>query len=77
MIDVIRREKPRLVFTPYPDDRHPDHARAGRLVTDAAFYAGTPQDRDEAPRAPAAADDLLLDGLSCQEPDFIVDVTAA
>ena len=41
VIDVIRREKPRIVFTPYPDDRHPDHRRAGQLVTDACYYAGT------------------------------------
>ena len=29
VIDVIRREKPRLVITSFPADRHPDHARAG------------------------------------------------
>lgn len=40
LIDVIRRARPSIVFAPYPDDRHPDHARAGRVVTDAAFYAG-------------------------------------
>ena len=40
LIDVIRATKPRLVFTSYPDDRHPDHTRAGNLVTTAAFYAG-------------------------------------
>ncbi|HYM61569.1 MAG TPA: bacillithiol biosynthesis deacetylase BshB1 [Thermoanaerobaculia bacterium] len=43
IIDVIRRTRPRLVFVSYPDDRHPDHARAGRVVTDAAFYAGLRQ----------------------------------
>jgi len=40
LIEVIRREKPRLILTSFPDDRHPDHRRAGELVTDAAFYAG-------------------------------------
>ena len=25
---------------PYPDDRHPDHTRTGRIVTEASFYAG-------------------------------------
>jgi bacillithiol biosynthesis deacetylase BshB1 len=43
LIDVIRRCRPRLVFSPYPDERHPDHARAGRLITDSAFYAGLRQ----------------------------------
>ena len=40
LIDVIRLYRPQLVFAPWPDERHPDHARAGQLVTDAAFYAG-------------------------------------
>src|SRR5439155_163362 len=34
VVDLIRRERPRLILTSYPEDRHPDHARAGRLVTD-------------------------------------------
>jgi N-acetylglucosamine malate deacetylase 1 len=40
IVQVIRRHRPKVVFAPYPEDRHPDHARAGRIVTDAAFYAG-------------------------------------
>ena len=40
VIEAIRRHKPSLIFAPWPDERHPDHARTGRLVTDAWFYAG-------------------------------------
>jgi bacillithiol biosynthesis deacetylase BshB1 len=40
LIASIRRERPRLILTSYPDDRHPDHRRAGQIVRDAAFYAG-------------------------------------
>lgn len=40
VIDAIRRSEPRIVFTSYPEDRHPDHARAGRLVAEASYYAG-------------------------------------
>ncbi len=43
VIEFIRRSRPRLVFAPWPDERHPDHVRAGRLVTDASFYAGLRQ----------------------------------
>lgn len=43
VIDVVRRTRPKIVFTPYPDDRHPDHTRTGQLVTEAAFYAGLKQ----------------------------------
>jgi len=40
LIEIIRATRPRLVFTAFPDDRHPDHTRAGKLVTESAFYAG-------------------------------------
>ena len=40
LIEVIRKFRPEIVFAPWPDERHPDHARAGQLVTDASFYAG-------------------------------------
>lgn len=40
LIEVIRRYRPQIVFAPWPDERHPDHARAGELVTSASFYAG-------------------------------------
>jgi bacillithiol biosynthesis deacetylase BshB1 len=40
LISVIRRARPRLVLAPHREDRHPDHVRASRLVTDAAWYAG-------------------------------------
>ena len=43
IIDTIRRWRPQLVFAPWPDERHPDHARAGRLIAEAAFYAGLRQ----------------------------------
>ena len=40
LIEIIRATRPRLIFTSFPDDRHPDHTRAGKLVTESAFYAG-------------------------------------
>lgn len=40
LVDVIRRHQPGVIFAPWPDERHPDHVRTGRIVTDAAFYAG-------------------------------------
>ncbi len=43
VIEFIRRARPRLVFAPWPDERHPDHVRAGQLITDASFYAGLRQ----------------------------------
>lgn len=35
----IRRWKPRIVFAPYWEDRHPDHIACSRLVQEAVFNA--------------------------------------
>jgi N-acetylglucosamine malate deacetylase 1 len=40
IIDIVRRWRPSIVFAPWPDERHPDHVRSGRLVAEASFYAG-------------------------------------
>jgi bacillithiol biosynthesis deacetylase BshB1 len=40
VIEVVRRSRPRIVLAPWHEDRHPDHGRAHRLVTSAAWYAG-------------------------------------
>ena len=37
---LIRRTRPRVVAIPYWNDRHPDHAAASRVLTEAAFNAG-------------------------------------
>ncbi|MCF6137556.1 bacillithiol biosynthesis deacetylase BshB1 [Pseudalkalibacillus berkeleyi] len=37
---VIRQYKPKVVFIPYPKDRHPDHGNCTRLVEEAIFSAG-------------------------------------
>jgi bacillithiol biosynthesis deacetylase BshB1 len=36
----IRRHRPRVVAAPYWSDRHPDHAAASALITEAVFNAG-------------------------------------
>jgi bacillithiol biosynthesis deacetylase BshB1 len=43
VIEIIRGTTPSIVFVPYPNDRHPDHIYSGKLVTEAAFYAGLPK----------------------------------
>jgi bacillithiol biosynthesis deacetylase BshB1 len=76
VIEVIRREKPRLVLTSYPDDRHPDHARAGRLVTDAGYYAGLRKLTTVSP-AHRPQQVLYFSTFLVQEPSLLVDVTPA
>ena len=74
VIDVIRREKPRLVLTPYPDDRHPDHRRAGQLVTDAAYYAGTRKIETSHP-AHRPQQTIYFSTFDSRRPEFLVDVS--
>ena len=74
IIEVVRREKPRLVLAPYPDDRHPDHRRAGQVVTDAAFYAGL-RKLETAHPAHRPQQTLYFATFLPQPPQFVVDVT--
>lgn len=76
LIDLIRREKPRLILTSYPDDRHPDHRRAGDLVTDAAFYAGLRKIETAYP-AHRPQQTIYFSAAYMHPPSFVVDITAA
>ena len=76
VIAVIRRCRPSLVFTPYPDDRHPDHTRTGRLVTEASFYAGLKKLETDLPAHRPQATIYYLQNYMIP-PSFVVDVTAA
>ncbi|NHQ60703.1 bacillithiol biosynthesis deacetylase BshB1 [Chlorobium sp. BLA1] len=43
IIRVIRAFRPEVVFCNPPDERHPDHSKSSKLVTDACYYAGLKQ----------------------------------
>ena len=40
IIEQIRRFQPEIIITNITQDRHPDHGRAAKLVSDACFYSG-------------------------------------
>jgi bacillithiol biosynthesis deacetylase BshB1 len=40
VINVIRKYQPEIVLCNAPEDRHPDHGRSAKLVSDAAFLSG-------------------------------------
>lgn len=75
LIDEIRRARPRIVLAPYPEDRHPDHARAGALARDAAFYAGLRRIETAHP-AHRPQQVLYFSTMYEHRPDFVVDVSA-
>ena len=75
IIGLVRRWRPRLVVVSYPDERHPDHVRAGRVVTEASFYAGL---KSLETGLPAHRPETVLYYLQNYmfPPSFVVDVTA-
>lgn len=75
VVEVIRRLRPKIVLAPYPvDDRHPDHAAAGRLVRDACFLAGVSKTGEGAPHRPDRVYHYMLHHVF--EPTFVVDVSS-
>lgn len=40
LISAIRKYQPEIVFANILNDRHPDHGRAGHLISDACFLSG-------------------------------------
>jgi len=82
IIKVLRKYRPKIILCNAVSDRHPDHGRAAKLVTDACYYSGlvkietTADDgtiRQEAWR-PQAVYHYIQDNYI--HPDFVVDVTA-
>ena len=72
---VIRKYCPRLVFTAYPENSHPDHAAAGPLVSGAAYLSGLEKlDLEGEPHRPNRV--LYYDIPHKTVPSFIIDVTA-
>jgi N-acetylglucosamine malate deacetylase 1 len=40
VIEMIRKYQPEIILANAPEDRHPDHGRSAKLVSDAAFLSG-------------------------------------
>jgi len=80
IISIIRKCRPEVVFCNPPDERHPDHMKASRLVHDACYYSGLQRlltDTEEEKQHPHRPHHLLYYIQFKQlEPDIIVDVSA-
>jgi bacillithiol biosynthesis deacetylase BshB1 len=80
LIRVIRKYQPEIVLANAPEDRHPDHGRAARLIADAAFFSGlrkieTKGDDGKAQEAwrPKYVFHYIQDRYL--EPSFVVDIS--
>ncbi|NCT94633.1 MAG: bacillithiol biosynthesis deacetylase BshB1 [Chitinophagaceae bacterium] len=79
VIAIIRKYQPDIILANAPEDRHPDHGRSAKLVSDAAFLSGlrkieTVQDgqAQEAWR-PSYVFHYIQDRFI--QPSFVVDIT--
>ncbi len=76
MVRVIRRHKPKVIFTPHWDDPHPDHANTCRIVREAARLASMRRYDEEAGQAPMKVATIAHAVYSrLVVPSFVVDVS--
>ena len=87
VVDCLREHRPRLVVAPDPEDAHPDHVEASRLVERACYLAGLARfgadlrggEQDPGGRPERHRPERLLFALyrSAARPHLVVDVSAA
>lgn len=77
IIGAIRKYKPNILLANAIRDRHPDHARAAKLVERAAFLSGLVKIKDEHNQEPHRPK-IILNYIQDRwiEPDIVVDITA-
>ncbi len=76
MVRVIRRHKPRVIFTPHWDDPHPDHSATARIVREAARLASMRRYDEEAGLEAVPVPSIAHSVYSRNvPPSFIVDVS--
>ena len=79
VIEKIRKYRPQIVLVNSPSDRHPDHARASKLVREACYYAGLPkivtldQDEQQEPWRPRSVFMYIQDYYL--DPSFVIDIS--
>jgi bacillithiol biosynthesis deacetylase BshB1 len=79
IIQTLRKYQPEIILCNAPQDRHPDHGRTARLVSDAAFLSGLMKIETsvngvlQQPWRPKYVFHYIQDRFL--QPDFVVDIT--
>jgi bacillithiol biosynthesis deacetylase BshB1 len=80
IIQILRKYQPEIIFTNAPHDRHPDHGKGAKLVSDAAFLSGLrkieTKDKNglsQEPWRPKYVLQYIQDRFI--QPNFVIDVT--
>ncbi len=79
IISKIRKYKPKIIFAPYFNDRHPDHIGCGQLIKEAVFFSGLPKivtEENEKIQVPHRPKKLFYYMQTYEvKPSFIVDIS--
>jgi bacillithiol biosynthesis deacetylase BshB1 len=76
---MVRKYQPEIALINTPSDRHPDHGKASKLVSDSLFLAGLRKietemdDQSQQHWRPKSVYHYIQDHY--HEPDFVVDIT--
>lgn len=79
LIEKIRQHRPKIILCNAVNDRHPDHGRAAKLISDSCFYSGLRKietvldGKNQEPWRPVAIYHYIQD--RALEPHIVVDVT--
>lgn len=78
LAEVLRDERPTVLFSPYPEDAHPDHLAASRITEAARFYAKlTKTDMRGEPHYAARVYRYMAVHLRLvREPSFLCDISS-
>lgn len=74
---VIRKYRPKIVFAPYFEDRHPDHGHCGSLIEEAVFSAGIKKYQTKENESPHRVERVyfyMINGF--HKPDFVIDISS-
>lgn len=79
IIQMIRKYRPEIILANATDDRHPDHAKAAKLISDACFLSGLSRLETtlEEVNQPAWRPKHLFHYIQWKniEPDFVIDIS--
>ncbi|WP_064091047.1 bacillithiol biosynthesis deacetylase BshB1 [Rossellomorea aquimaris] len=73
VVSIIRKYKPKVIFAPFDQDRHPDHGNASKLVKEAFFSAGIRKVEDRSSHHKAKnLYFYMINGF--HKPDFVINI---
>lgn len=79
IIKIIRKYRPEIIFANAIEDRHPDHAKAAKMVSDACFLSGLPKVETElnGHKQEAWRPKQVFNYIQWKhvKPDFVVDIS--